>query len=143
MAVPQESLKEITSFLYPVRVKWYEIGTELGVKAEILERIKSQCKDPADCLHQMLMEWLRSISPPPTWRSLDDALRSTTVNEVALAEKGKPAMSVLASNHVNEPLYNFSLQCLKGMGVIMLEVLGVIMLEVLVVRCMPQFRVIS
>ena len=90
MVLSRDNINEIFCILLSVLEKWYEIGKELGVQEEILVRIKTQCTDPVDCLHKVLMEWLESASSPPTWNVLADALCSCNVNEEALAKKGMP-----------------------------------------------------
>ena len=41
----------------------------------------------ADCLREMLTQWLSSVSPPPTWSDLVQALLSAPVEEKRLAEE--------------------------------------------------------
>ncbi len=81
------NLKTVRQLLFDIRVKWYDIGLELDVAVGTLESIKSSYHDPKDCLREMLKEWLKSISPPPTWKRLATALRSSAVNEKSLAQK--------------------------------------------------------
>ena len=40
-----------------------------------------------DCLKEMLIKWLSSTSPPPTWSGLVQSLSSALVGEQRLAEE--------------------------------------------------------
>ena len=85
-----DDLKEVRDLLFDVRRKWYDIGIELDVKVDELDTIKADCDDVANkCLTELLIKWLKRIKPQPTWKALEQALRSKAVNEQELAKKGK------------------------------------------------------
>ena len=88
MSLAIEDLKTVRELLHDIRVKWYDIGVELDVDIGTLESIRSRYHDPKDCLREMLREWLKSISPQPTWKRLSIALRASAVGETSLAQKG-------------------------------------------------------
>ena len=73
--------------VFPARAKWYDIGVELEVSTAMLDAIQRDRGNAADCLREMLMKWLSSTSPPPTWSSLVQALSSAPVEEKRLAEE--------------------------------------------------------
>lgn len=79
-------LRKARSYLFAIRVKWYDIGIELGVKVATLDSIRSKYSDDGDCLREMLKEWLKSISPSPTWTILAGVLRSEVINEGKVAK---------------------------------------------------------
>jgi len=49
-----------------------------------LEAIQYKYSDSADCLREVITEWLKAVHPKPTWRSLVHALRRPAVNESKL-----------------------------------------------------------
>ena len=67
------------------RVKWYSIGSQLYVSVGTLNAIKEQYDVPSHCLKESLKTWLKTCPSSPTWNSIADALRSSTVGEVRLA----------------------------------------------------------
>ena len=87
MSLTIKNLKEVRGLLYPVRSKWYSIGIELEVAIEELDTIKKRYDDPGECLTDMLIVWLKSISPLPTWEALGDALKSGPINEKELGNQ--------------------------------------------------------
>ena len=83
-------LKQVRDFLFDAREKWFDIGVSSGVGGARLAKIRENCdNEPAACLIEMIREWLRLADPPPTWAALAHVLKSKTINEVELAEKGK------------------------------------------------------
>ena len=85
----KEDLVKVRDFLYYVKLKWYDLGLELGVKEEDLDEIKSQCGGKsADCLRDMIKKWLRFFPDKPTWEKLATALEAKAVNEKELAIQG-------------------------------------------------------
>ena len=68
--------------------KWYYIGLGLEVSSHTLEAIKAKYSNNIlDCLTEMLRKWLTSISPPPTWSGLVQALSTAPVGKKRLAEE--------------------------------------------------------
>ena len=87
MSFSESDLKEVRSFLYAVRLKWYDIGIELDIDPVELDEIKEKHNnDPSKCLREMIKVWLRSLTA--TMKALEDALGSPAVNEKKLASKG-------------------------------------------------------
>ena len=80
---------KVLDIIDPVRDKWYIIGEQLGIPPHALDAIKAKCSSTADCLAEMLKHWLThtSITPPPTWSGLVQALSSAPVAEMRLAEE--------------------------------------------------------
>ena len=64
------------------------VDIELEVDAEKLTAIRAKYDGLDDCLVEMLMAWLVSTNPHPTWSILADALNAKAINAVALAEEG-------------------------------------------------------
>ena len=81
-------LRCVRSAIYSVRHKWYDIGLELDIPFQTLNVIKRDCpQNSADCLREMLVEWLSRTSPAPSWSSLVEALSSEPVGEKRLADE--------------------------------------------------------
>ena len=70
--------------LIKVSAKWYDIGVHLGVCVDKLSDIKKQDSDVNNCLRETLRIWLKTY--PATWTHIVDALRTSTVGELRLAE---------------------------------------------------------
>lgn len=87
-------LRKIRAFLFDIREKWYDIGIELDVDVEMLDKIQYQNPDSGICLRELIKTRLKYIDPVLTWKVIEEALRASPVNEVALADeaslKGNP-----------------------------------------------------
>ncbi len=70
--------------LIGIRLDWENIGLGLRLSPGILQALKDPYKPAADCLTDMLREWLNR-SPDPSWQSLIRALRSPIVGKDTLA----------------------------------------------------------
>ena len=81
-----DDLPVVVEKLNDTRVKWYEIGLQLGVSVGTLNAIKKDYNSTSDCLRETLMTWLKTSPSPPTWNNIVDVLRRSTVGEVRLAE---------------------------------------------------------
>ena len=82
-----DDLRDVRRAIWDVRRKWFDLGLELDIPLSDLNNIRARYKDASsDCLIQILVEWLKRSSPPPTWRALIAALRDQAVDEEALAE---------------------------------------------------------
>ena len=104
--------------LVEISHKWYDVGLQLKVKTSALRKIRSQYSDPAECLREMLSDWLIGIAPYPTWEALAQALESRTVKEGRLAKKVRETFVVSgttthpASTHaqvIADPAYHPSI----------------------------------
>ena len=74
--------------LYAVNTEWYNLGLELGQRPSTLDSIEAKYNsDPSQCFRQVLKEWLKGISPPPTWRAVVEALKSPTVRQYQVAQQ--------------------------------------------------------
>ena len=84
------SLKIVRDFLYPIKLKWYDLGIELDIPGEELDEIKSKNRDDyGACLRDMIRVRLKFRDDPLTWGHLEAALQARAINELKLAEKGK------------------------------------------------------
>ena len=81
-----DDLPVVVEKLNDTRVKWYEIGLQLGVSVGTLNAIKKDYNSTSDCLRETLTIWLKTSPSPPTWNNIVDVLRRSTVGEVRLAE---------------------------------------------------------
>jgi hypothetical protein len=76
-------LAAVQSKAWSARRKWYNIGLQLGLKADDLDCIHGP---DDDSFREMLGEWLRQESIEKTWDKVIKALRSETVNYGTLAK---------------------------------------------------------
>ena len=89
-----DDLQEVKKALWKARLKWREIGGEIGVDETTLGSISMTERNPGDCLRVMLAGWLRGAqradqpkSKPRIWRTLIDALREESIDLSDLANK--------------------------------------------------------
>ena len=83
--------------LIGVSPKWYEIGLQIGVPVEELEKIRYPGNKPPNIgLREMLLCWLKQVDikrelghESPSWSALLRALRWDSVGENVLAESLK------------------------------------------------------
>ena len=54
--------------------KWKHIGTLLGIPNGTLKRLEAEKDDIQGHLREMLTEWLKQVTPPPSWSQLIDAV---------------------------------------------------------------------
>ena len=78
-------LSTVRKEIHDAQNKWYDIGIELKVDTSTLKAIEFMYSNAKDCLREVISEWLKAVSPKPTWRSLVDALRLPVVDEPKLA----------------------------------------------------------
>ena len=77
----------VLSEIIDAKTKAYYLGLQLSLTTATVEGIRQQYSDPQDRLSQLLIEYLKKIDPPPTWKAIAHALRSTTVDIPYLAER--------------------------------------------------------
>lgn len=83
-----KDLKRVRSVSWEARIKWIDIGLEIGINHDVLEEIRTKYgNNPSDCYTEMLSIWLKSISLKPTLAALADALKSRLVGYEQLSEK--------------------------------------------------------
>ena len=82
---------------------WHSLG--IALKLSSLEEIGANYKDPARCMTEVLVAWLRQNQTPRSWKSLVSALMSPTVNRTDVAQK-------IAAVHCEPLVY---LSCSMGM----------------------------
>ena len=67
-------LKDAFKKLLPLASSWKSIGTLLGLRSDVLERIQLDERSTVDQLQAVTSEWLKQVNPPPTWKVLSDAI---------------------------------------------------------------------
>ena len=80
-------LGSVLEGLVDVSEKWFYIGLCLKLKPGILNGIKANQSNILDRMCEMLQEWLKNSTSPPTWKALVAALRSKKVGENQLANE--------------------------------------------------------
>ena len=79
-------LSTVQNKTWSARWKWYHTGIGLDIPVDSLEAINLNYQGNCErCYTAMLTEWLRRMSPRPTWTALAEALRSPPVNMRNLA----------------------------------------------------------
>jgi hypothetical protein len=91
-----DDLAVVQSKAWNARSKWYNIGLQLGLKADDLD-----CIHGPDSFTEMLKQWLRQESIEKTWDKLIKALQSEPVNYGALATS-IATQGELATNWVSD-----------------------------------------
>ena len=79
-----DDLRLLLKELMRVRGDWHNLGLQLKVRHETLDRIGTQFPDSKDRLLEMLKTWL-TTSDNTSWKVLSDALRSPRVGANRLA----------------------------------------------------------
>ena len=83
-----EDLATLVNELHRVRAKWYDLGIQLRMETSHLNAIETQHRgNPDKCQRQMLSDWLKTSSPPPTWQKVVDALCSPVIDKKSSAER--------------------------------------------------------
>ena len=80
-------LSAVLEDVHDAHGNWYGIGLRLGLEQTVLQGIKKEYSNTKEMLCEMLGEWLKQVTPVPTWVALIEALRSKTVNEPSLAKQ--------------------------------------------------------
>ena len=70
----------------PAQNDSYELGLKLKLPTHCVVAIHSTHSKPRKRLLQVVMEFLQQVKPPPTWRTITDALKSPAVNHPHLAK---------------------------------------------------------
>ena len=71
--------------LVNMREQWYNLGLQLNLGPETLDRIRTRFSDTRDQLLEMLKVWL-TATDNTSWKALADALKSRSVNESGTAD---------------------------------------------------------
>ena len=87
---PNDVVKVLEELL-PAQNQSHVLGLKLGLPFYKVEGIQSNYHNPRDRLLQVITEFLRQEQTGPTWRIIVDALRSSVVNESALAKRVEAA----------------------------------------------------
>ena len=74
MAGERPKLSKAFRKLLPISREWKNIGTLLELSSGILDGIAADEADMNSRLRAMLTEWLKEVSPPPTWTQLADVV---------------------------------------------------------------------
>ena len=117
--VDESDLKTLRCELHPVSDKWYTLGVQLQVPDESLRCIEVENCEVTICLLEMLVTWLKSTNPPPTWNILTEALKSPPVGKKCLAQELRDKYCSCSgeethSNPTQEPLLPGALPISQG-----------------------------
>ena len=75
----------------PAQNDSYELGLKLKLPTHCVDAIHSTHSDPRKRLLHVVLEFLKRTHPPPTWRTITDALKSPAVNHHQLAKTEEAA----------------------------------------------------
>ena len=67
------------------KVKWFQVGIQLGINPTTLEVFDTQPQDPMRCYFKVFTEWEREGKRPYTWTTIIGALETAAVNERQVA----------------------------------------------------------
>ena len=73
--------------LWDVRVVWFYLGLQLGIKESTLKAIKANNDCVEDRFREMLSCWLKMTEPSPSWDILLAALAQPSVGKEDLASQ--------------------------------------------------------
>ncbi len=82
----ETDFREVNRAVYKARAKWNPLGTELGVRRDVIKSLSNLAK-PEENLQAILTAWLNDPDLKPCWGNLVKALRSITVDEKVLADE--------------------------------------------------------
>ena len=79
-----DDIQKVREKVWRVRVKWYDVGIELGLAVDDLDVISEHNRDKPDkCVTEMLITWFRGGKA--TWKALITALKRPPFDYVDLA----------------------------------------------------------
>ena len=85
-ALSKKDLAAIQNSLAKITHKWTDIGIQLEMDPDYLEKLRNQPNSSdSSNLRQMILTWLNGDDPVPTWSALCKALRAPAVEEEAIA----------------------------------------------------------
>ena len=83
---PPELFAFIENVATRIPAKWESVGIALGINIGSLKGFSYQHHGPQKCYAEIFQEWTNSTEQPK-WKRILEALRTRTVNEIALAEE--------------------------------------------------------
>ena len=82
-----KDLWKVQNILWEVCEKWFDIGLQLKLEPNNLNKIEVNFKTVEECCRKMLLTWLSQVDPKPTWAALVEALKSPPVKCEYVARK--------------------------------------------------------
>lgn len=73
--------------IWDARPEWFNLGLNISIDKDCLTMIKQNNPNEDDCFRKMLLEWLKSVDPEPSWKDLLAALSEPSVGYKQLAEE--------------------------------------------------------
>ena len=88
MALSLSQLGEVVRLLWSARLKWHNLGLELGIHETELQVIKANHPNDVEaCFREMLSHWLKMIQPAPSYQTLVEACSRPSVKCYKLASE--------------------------------------------------------
>ena len=89
-----DDLQEVCEALKDIGKEWFGLGLALGLRQPTLQRIRYDSYNIDDRKREMLTQWLNQVdNSNPSWKSLVDALRNSTV-------QCEPVASIIEQKHL-------------------------------------------
>ena len=82
-----DDLAQVLEELHNVSPWWYNIGLQLKLSPDTMDKIKGEESDSNVQLREMLKVWLKRVEPTPTWEALVQALKTRSVGRGQEANK--------------------------------------------------------
>lgn len=107
------NLEKVCDLVWDANSKWLDLGIQLHIKDTELRDIERNCTDAGSCLKEMILTWLKTVDPPPSWEGLMAALEHDSVKCGALAESIRQRFGIYRhqpspSSEFSEALYSSS-----------------------------------
>ena len=106
-----KDLAKVRRLTFPASSKWRDIGLDLGLQPEALDRIRHDFQSADDCHREMLTVWLRAITPAPTVEILIATLKQPYVNFAHLVQDVQEGFEMTST-----PSDNSTAHCSSGAG---------------------------
>ena len=88
LALRLSQLREVVGLLWSARLKWHNLGLELGIHETELKVIQANHPNDVEaCFTEMLSHWLKMIQPAPSYQALVEACSRPSVKCYKLASE--------------------------------------------------------
>ena len=92
-----KDLAKVRRLTFQASSRWRDIGLELGLHQQTLDRIKHDFQSADDCYIEVLSEWLKLINPAPTLETLIATLEQPYVGCADLVQDVQGAFGLTAT----------------------------------------------
>ena len=100
-----KDLQETEERLFGISNKWYDIGLQLLLSADVLDEIGANSNSTQHCLCEMLKRWQRKVNPHLTWKAVVDALNQRLQIQFRFDPINTTELQQILSACYNSPAY--------------------------------------